>query len=178
VIRCQNHAIAHTEIVQRTYDVKYFIRGEDLTPNTSETAEARLKEVEEFGIKSDRIRLIQVSKVHETTGLGKWQTVSVRIINEEEEYERQRQQEIAEQEEFEQQKQVPPSLLPPPSLCLMELLMLIACSLLKEQKKINENVLLEAGEVEDSLSSFDPYNTGIYRGIDISGRNAVVSQEV
>jgi hypothetical protein len=49
---------------------------------------------------------------------------------------------------------------------------------LKEQKKINENVLLEAGEVEDSLSSFDPYNTGIYRGIDISGRNATASQEV
>lgn len=172
MIRCQNHAIAHTEIVQRTYDVRYVIREEG---HDSETTETSLKEIEEFGIKSDRIRLIQQSKVHESTGLGKWQTVSVRIINEEEEYERQRQQEIADQEEFEQQKQV--SLFPCLSLCLNTAISLSIFPS-KEQKKVNENILLEAGEVEDSLSSFDPYNTGIYRGIDISGKNAVVSQEV
>ena len=121
--------------------------------------------------------MIQQSKVHESTGLGKWQTVSVRIINEEEEYERQRQQEIADQEELEQQKQVSLFHCLSISLCLNTAISL-SVFLSKEQKKVNENILLEAGEVEDSLSSFDPYNTGIYRGIDISGRNAVVSQEV
>jgi hypothetical protein len=95
--------------VQRTYDVKYIIQDEDQhAPNGASSGTPR--DVEEFGIKSDRIRLIQqksAAEVYETsTGLGRWQTVSVRIINEEEEAERLRQQEIAEQEELEQQKQV------------------------------------------------------------------------
>jgi hypothetical protein len=109
------HAVPHTDITQRTYDVKY------LLPNESETVPS--KEVLENGIKSDRIRLIRspttssasasAAIVQETTGLGKWQTVSVRIINEEEEYERQKQQEREDREEQERIKEVrqlPPSL--------------------------------------------------------------------
>lgn len=100
------------------------------------------------------------------TGVGKWQTVSVRIVNEEEEYERQKQQEIEDQKEEEQKREVWPVLSYPDS------------PIPQEEKIKNDNLLLDAGDVEDSLSSFDPYNTGIYRGVDISGRNVVVRQEV
>lgn len=57
-------------------------------------------------MKSDKIRLIRPTIVQESTGLGSWQTVSTRIINEEEEYEKEKQRELEEEKEREKVKQV------------------------------------------------------------------------
>lgn len=37
---------------------------------------------------------------------------------------------------------------------------------------------MDIGGEEDALSSFDPYNTGIYRGVAISGPNSTQVNEV
>lgn len=60
----------------------------------------------ETKIKSDKIRLIRPVTVSESTGLGMWQTVSTRIINEEEEYEKERQREAEAEAEKERLKAV------------------------------------------------------------------------
>eukprot|EP00604_Paraphysomonas_vestita_P003920 CAMPEP_0174823304 /NCGR_PEP_ID=MMETSP1107-20130205/23327_1 /TAXON_ID=36770 /ORGANISM="Paraphysomonas vestita, Strain GFlagA" /LENGTH=257 /DNA_ID=CAMNT_0016045353 /DNA_START=164 /DNA_END=938 /DNA_ORIENTATION=+ len=121
IIGCHLIPIPHTEIINKLYDIKY-------TPiNSSE-------EKTENKVKSDKIRLIRPTIVQESTGLGSWQTVSTRIINEEEEYEKEKQRELEEEKEREKVKQ--------------------------EMKKENDSLLADIGAEEDALSSFDPYNTG------------------
>lgn len=45
-------------------------------------------------------------------------------------------------------------------------------------KKENDSLLADIGAEEDALSSFDPYNTGVYRGVTISGSNTTNTNEV
>mmetsp|Transcript_26612 Transcript_26612/g.39541 ORF Transcript_26612/g.39541 Transcript_26612/m.39541 type:complete len:395 (+) Transcript_26612:60-1244(+) len=145
IIRCRNVAVPNTEVVQKTFDVEY----------VSTSSDCALGMKTESGVKSDRIRLIQRAPVapvtvEESTGLGKWQTVAVREVNEEEERKKQQQRE----KEAEKQR----------------------AKAMKASLEEDARALAEAGEGDDALSSYDPYNTGVYRGIAVDSRGDAEGQ--
>ena len=90
---CHLIPVPNTDLVNKLYDVKY------KSENNSE-------EISESKIRSDRIRLIRPTIVQESTGLGMWQTISIRIVNEEEEHKKQQEREVEEEKEKERLKKV------------------------------------------------------------------------
>ncbi len=153
ILSCRSVDIPATQSVQRTFDVQYTLPSPSPSPTSPEPISYTLND-----IKSDKIRLFSAAPVKkitpfnrpeaergisETTGIGKWQTVSVTIVDEEEERIKQKEREVEEEKERARE--------------------------LEEEKIANERVLLDVENEEDALSSFDPYNTGVYRGIVVSG---------
>eukprot|EP01041_Mallomonas_annulata_P007167 gene7167-14590_t len=153
--QCKDISVPHTTITLRTFIVVYKLQSEGVE-----------KEVREEEVKSDRLRLVldasstltvtedgdvveknsasaSVSQVVESTGLGAWTTVSVKITTDEEEEEERRLFQVAAAEEKEAEK----------------------LKMLKTSAQLAQD--LAEMETDSALAAFDPYNTGMYKGIKI-----------
>ncbi len=152
--------VPNTELKLKFFTISYFIKNDETNENNTE-------EIIEESVKSDRLRIpitennkdllgtnenslvdnnkvdSENPKVDEMTGIGRWQTVSVKLIDEEKEKELEEQRRIQEEEErIENEK----------------------------QKKLEQMKLYELNSdfgADNALSSYDPYGKNIYRGIAI-----------
>lgn len=145
ILACKEISVPNTDVRLRRYKVSFMLE----MPSGGE------KEVVDEDVKSDRLRLrldrsreavtdegtiVAVKPLVESTGLGAWQTVSVRIVTEaEEEAERRACEAEAKEEESNAANVVTRKAL---------------------QDHTNE-------EADSALAAFDPYNTGLYKGVQI-----------
>eukprot|EP00607_Mallomonas_marina_P004580 CAMPEP_0182425358 /NCGR_PEP_ID=MMETSP1167-20130531/11767_1 /TAXON_ID=2988 /ORGANISM="Mallomonas Sp, Strain CCMP3275" /LENGTH=304 /DNA_ID=CAMNT_0024605999 /DNA_START=553 /DNA_END=1467 /DNA_ORIENTATION=- len=150
ITACKEIAVPHTSLKLKTYSVQYLLQS----------AEGEQKEVTEHEVKSDRLRLIldttshlvtsdgavvhtPVHQIVESTGLGAWTTVSVRVVTEEEE-EREREKIAEEEREREREEQIGKE---------------------KQSQLLAEELAREGSD--SALSAYDVYNTGMYKGVRI-----------
>ena len=138
ILRVQVTAVPNTDLVLRKFTVAYRL--------STQAAEEE-EEQEEEDVIPDRLRMVeaQVKKlpppppaVEQSTGLGGWQTVAVREVDEEAE----RRAGIAAMKEEAKRR--------------------------KEEEALQRLKLMEdALEGEDAMSSYDPHGRGMYKGIDL-----------
>lgn len=173
VSRVEVTAVPNTSLTLRKFSVILGARRPDGGKEAREgqaavtQGEEEAKEVEE-GVLSDRIRLVEGEHsmggvdtlppppppppVDEDTGLGGWQTVSVRMVDEEAE---RKASEAAVRAESKRRKE--------------------------EDAQRRARMLAEAMEGEDAMSSYDPHGRGIYKGMDLKvggteGSGAIVGE--
>lgn len=153
ILGCKETSVPNTEIKLRRYKVAF----------TLEMPSGGEKEVVDDDVKSDRLRvrldqsreavteegaIVAVKPMVASTGLGVWQTVSVRIVTEaEEEAERKACEAEAKEEEESAAR--------------------------RNTRKALEDHTNE--EADSALAAFDPYNTGLYKGVQI-GREIIESE--
>mmetsp|Transcript_5939 Transcript_5939/g.17341 ORF Transcript_5939/g.17341 Transcript_5939/m.17341 type:complete len:388 (-) Transcript_5939:112-1275(-) len=141
-------SVPNTDLKIRTFSVAYYT-AEQLSSSSTEPSVLK-------GLSSDKLRLIAKDSngtwedplaepapvVDENTGLGGWETVAVREIDEEEEARLEEERQLkAEQEER-----------------------------MREERRKKRLALEEKdqADVEDAMSSYDPWGKGVYKGIDLT----------
>jgi hypothetical protein len=112
--------------------------------------------------------------IHYNVGLGRWKTVSVKVVDEEEE--------LAERERLRKEEELT-NIAASKVIARNDIIknhadlyMLQARSHKEQLAAVAASLVNQEQDCDSALMSFDPYNTGVYKGISV--RDQVIEDEV